>query len=162
MADSPDHNETIYPTKISALRLLLAPPDRSRHTKKYSSRRFRRFATCTDHPILYAYTDCLAFVAGFYITWILPPAERPKIIISLFIALVATCTVPLIFKYFFSLALAANLVLFSGYVVTLVIYTVSGGIKGPLLHWCALFPVMAALMGCRRSAWTWAAIVFSR
>jgi len=100
----------------------------------------------------------LALVAGFYITWILPASERPKILISLTIAVMATFTIPLIFKYFFSLALAANLVLVAGFVVTLVIYTLSGGITGPLLHWCALFPVMAALMGCRRSAWLWAGI----
>ena len=158
VADSPDHNETTYPTKISALRLLLVRLiDRGipKNIQAGDSDDLRRARIILSFTLILI---ALAFVAGFYITWILPPAERPKIIISLFIALVATGTVPIIFKYFFSLALAANLVLFSGYVVTLVIYTVSGGIKGPLLHWCALFPVMAALMGCRRSAWTWAAI----
>ena len=100
----------------------------------------------------------LSLVTGVYITSILPTPEKPKILISLTLAVMATFTVPIIFKYFFSLALAANLVLFTGYVVTLVIYTLSGGITGPLLHWCALFPVLAALMGCRRSAWMWAGI----
>ena len=100
----------------------------------------------------------LSLVTGVYITSILPTSEKPKILISLTLAVMATFTVPIIFKYFFSLALAANLVLFTGYVVTLVIYTLSGGIAGPLLHWCALFPVLAALMGCRRSAWMWAGI----
>lgn len=100
----------------------------------------------------------LSLVTGVYITSILPTSEKPKILISLTLAVMATFTVPIIFKYFFSVALAANLVLFTGYVVTLVIYTLSGGIAGPLLHWCALFPVLAALMGCRRSAWMWAGI----
>ncbi len=118
VADSPDHNETTYPTKISALRLLLVRLiDRGipKNIQAGDSDDLRRARIILSFTLILI---ALAFVAGFYITWILPPAERPKIIISLFIALVATGTVPIIFKYFFSLALAANLVLFSGYVVT--------------------------------------------
>ena len=153
-----EQNQTIYPEKMSALRQLgVRLIDRGIPTDIQvgdpdNLRRARIIISFTLILII------LALVAGFYITWILPASERPKILISLTIAVMATFTIPLIFKYFFSLALAANLVLVAGFVVTLVIYTLSGGITGPLLHWCALFPVMAALMGCRRSAWLWAGI----
>ncbi|MCX2978522.1 putative bifunctional diguanylate cyclase/phosphodiesterase [Candidatus Marimicrobium litorale] len=158
MPDTLEQNQTIYPAKMSALRQLgVRLIDRGIPTDIQVGdpddlRRARIILSFTLILII------LALVTGFYITWILPESERPKILISLTIAAMATFTIPLIFKYFFSLALAANLVLVAGFVVTLVIYTLSGGITGPLLHWCALFPVMAALMGCRRSAWLWAGI----
>ena len=158
MPHSLEQNQTIYPEKMSALRQLgVRLIDRGIPTDIQvgdpdNLRRARIIISFTLILII------LALVAGFHITWILPASERPKILISLTIAVMATFTIPLIFKYFFSLALAANLVLVAGFVVTLVIYTLSGGITGPLLHWCALFPVMAALMGCRRSAWLWAGI----
>ncbi|MDC0361658.1 EAL domain-containing protein [Halioglobus sp.] len=153
-----EHRETVYPAKISALRLLgirlidLGIPANIQTGDPDDLRRARIILSFT------LILQVLALVTGFYITWILPPSEKPKILLSITIALMATFTVPLIFKYFFSLALAANLVLLTGFIVTLVIYTLSGGITGPLLHWCALFPVLAALMGCRRSAWLWAII----
>ncbi|MDG2412001.1 MAG: EAL domain-containing protein [Halioglobus sp.] len=158
MSESLKHRETVYPAKMSALRLLgvrlidRGIPSNVQIGDPDDLRRARIILSFT--LILIA----LSLVTGVYITSILPTSEKPKILISLTLAVMATFTVPIIFKYFFSVALAANLVLFTGYVVTLVIYTLSGGIAGPLLHWCALFPVLAALMGCRRSAWMWAGI----
>ncbi|MCG8592263.1 MAG: EAL domain-containing protein [Proteobacteria bacterium] len=49
----------------------------------------------------------------------------------------------------------SNLLLLGAFLVTAASFSVVGGIRAPLLHWCGLIPMLAVLMGGRRSALWW-------
>lgn len=88
--------------------------------------------------------------------FILTEAAIVRISLSLVLALLMILTVPVVLRGSGSLFVATNLVITATYIVTVTIYTVVGGIESPLVHWCALYPVLAAFMGERGSAWFWA------
>ncbi|NQX88142.1 MAG: EAL domain-containing protein [Halioglobus sp.] len=92
---------------------------------------------------------------------VLSPNAVLRISLLLVVALILTMLIPVAFRRWGSLSLAANLINTAAYIVTVAIYTVLGGIQAPLIHWLALFPMLAALMGARSSAWVWAFISFS-
>jgi predicted signal transduction protein with EAL and GGDEF domain len=98
----------------------------------------------------------LEAVAFFH--WSLPPAATLIIDLSLALGLTVTLFIPVTLRHFESVEPAANLVVGASYLVLLSIFLVLGGIRAPVLHWCALVPMLALLMGARRSAWVWAGI----
>jgi diguanylate cyclase (GGDEF)-like protein len=103
----------------------------------------------------------LALESWVFFAWVLPQAETQRVSLALVVALLLTLSIPVVFRRSGSLALSANLVITAAYIVTVAIYSVIGGIKAPLIHWLALLPMLAALMGARTSAWIWTAISFS-
>jgi diguanylate cyclase (GGDEF)-like protein len=56
------------------------------------------------------------------------------------------------------IVLATNLLLASAFTLVLTGFVLIGGMQVPLLHWCALFPMLAVLMGTPRSAFGWAGL----
>jgi hypothetical protein len=53
------------------------------------------------------------------------------------------------------IVLATNLLLASAFTLVLTGFVLIGGMQVPLLHWCALLPMLAVLMGTPRSALSW-------
>lgn len=102
----------------------------------------------------------LGLETGAFFAWILTPQAVMRVELALVVALILTLSIPAVFRRTGSLVLGANLVIAASYIVTIAIYTVIGGINAPLIHWCALFPMLAVLMGARTSAWVWTAISF--
>jgi len=102
----------------------------------------------------------LGIETGFFFAWILAPDAVLRVSLALSVALVLTLLIPVTFRRTGSLTLGANLINTAAYLVTVAIYTVVGGIYSPLIHWLALFPMLAALMGARTSAWVWTGISF--
>ncbi len=97
----------------------------------------------------------LGLETGAFFVWILVPEASTRILMSLVAGLVMILMVPAVFRRTGSLAAGTNLVIAAAFVVTVTIFTVIGGIESPLIHWCALFPLLAAFMGARKSAWFW-------
>ncbi|MGH0031211.1 MAG: putative bifunctional diguanylate cyclase/phosphodiesterase, partial [Myxococcota bacterium] len=58
-------------------------------------------------------------------------------------------------------ALAANLVIGGSFLVIGTSILVVGGVRAPVLHWLALLPMLAVLMGARRSAWLWVGVAIA-
>jgi diguanylate cyclase (GGDEF)-like protein len=100
----------------------------------------------------------LGIETGVFFAWFLSPEAAMRVQISLVIALVLTLLIPLTLRVAGSLTLALNLVITAAFIVTVTIFSVIGGINASLIHWCALFPVLAAFMGSRASAWAWTVI----
>lgn len=103
----------------------------------------------------------LGIETGIFFALMLNPEAVLRISLVLAVALVITLLIPVAFRRWSSLSLGANLINTAAYIVTVSIYTVLGGIQAPLFHWLALFPMLAALMGARTSAWVWTGISLS-
>jgi diguanylate cyclase (GGDEF)-like protein len=86
--------------------------------------------------------------------WVLPPGAAHGMALGLSAGMLLTLAVPLALRRG-SVALAANVLLSAGLIVLLVVFVLVGGIRAPLLHWIALLPMLAMLMGRRRTAWAW-------
>lgn len=102
----------------------------------------------------------LGLESGIFFALFLEPVAALRVELSLVVALSLAALIPLTLRRLGSLAIAANLILLAAYIVTITIFTVIGGINAPLIHWCALLPMLAVLMGARTSAWVWTAISF--
>ena len=100
----------------------------------------------------------LGFETAAFFSWVLPLHAATRISVSLAVGLSLTLLIPSTFRRGGSLTAGANLVIGASYLVILATFTVLGGIRAPVLHWCALLPMLAALMGTPRSAWAWAGI----
>jgi diguanylate cyclase (GGDEF)-like protein len=100
----------------------------------------------------------LGLESGVFFALFLEPVAALRVELSLVAALSLAALIPLVFRRLGSLAIAANLILLAAYIVTIAIFTVIGGINAPLIHWCAMLPMLAVLMGARTSAWVWTAI----
>ena len=100
----------------------------------------------------------LGIEALVFFAWALPGNLWQHLAVVLGVGLGLTAAIPLAFRRFHSLALGANLVIAGSWIVIVAALAVSGGIEAPLLHWCALMPMLAVLMGARRSAVVWTGI----
>jgi diguanylate cyclase (GGDEF)-like protein len=100
----------------------------------------------------------LGLEAAAFFSWALTGDAAIRVEASLIAALLLTLAIPSAFRRTGSLELGANLVLAGSFLVIVVIFSVSGGIETDLLHWVGVLPMLAALMGARRSAWYWALI----
>ncbi len=98
---------------------------------------------------------CAEALAFFH--WVLPRTASRWIEISIVIGLCTTLLIPMALRRF-SISTGANLIVAGSFVVLLTIFTVLGGIAAPVLHWCALMPMLALLMGARRSAAFWTGV----
>jgi diguanylate cyclase (GGDEF)-like protein len=94
-------------------------------------------------------------VVFFY--WALPPRAANLVALSLTAGMALTLVVPVALRRG-RIALASNVLLASSYQVIVTVFVLLGGMQAPLLHWCALMPLLSLLMGTRRSAWIWAGI----
>jgi diguanylate cyclase (GGDEF)-like protein len=100
----------------------------------------------------------LGVEAIVFFHWTLPAEASRQLELSLAAALFLTWLVPSALRHFNSLALAANLVIAGSFLVVFTTILLLGGITAPIIHWCALMPMLAVLMGTRRSAWFWGGI----
>ncbi len=100
----------------------------------------------------------LGVETALFFRWILPASASEFVLYALVGALFLTLLIPVAFRLFDTLTVGANLVLASAYVVAVAIFCVIGGINAPLIHWLALMPMLAALMGARTSVWVWTTI----
>lgn len=100
----------------------------------------------------------IAIGTGVYFYWALP--LHVAIRVELFLAMSAAMTffLPFVLRHARTTAPAANLVITAASVSILATIVAFGGIKAPVLHWCSLPPMLAVLMGTRRSAWVWAVL----
>lgn len=65
---------------------------------------------------------------------------------------------PMAFRLGRTTAPAANLVIAAMFTSLVVAIASLGGIRSPLFHWCGMAPMLAVLMGAKRSAWIWAGL----
>jgi diguanylate cyclase (GGDEF)-like protein len=100
----------------------------------------------------------LGLETSVFFAWALPPEAALRIHVSLVAALLLTLCIPPALRRGAPLELGVNLLLAGSLLVMLSAFSVLGGLRAPLLHWCALLPMLAVLMGVRRSAWAWAAL----
>ena len=102
----------------------------------------------------------LGFVTATFCHWALPREAAVLIDTAFVVGLLLTLLIPLSFRRTGSLGMAAHLVLGGSFLVIVTVFSLLGGIRGPLLHWLGLLPMVAILMGARRSAWSWATLGF--
>jgi hypothetical protein len=102
----------------------------------------------------------LALETGLFFSWVLSPTSLLRVELALAAALLLIVMIPAVFRRSGSLVIGANLIITAAYIVTVAVLSVIGGISAPLFHWYALPPLLAVLMGTRRSAWIWVAISF--
>ncbi len=91
-----------------------------------------------------------------FCAWAIPGTAWERVGAALGVALGMAACIPAAFRSWKSLALGANLMIAGSWLVIVTSFTVVGGIRAPFLHWCALMPMLAVLMGARRSALVWA------
>ena len=97
---------------------------------------------------------------GFF-AWSLPPHLSQVVTLALLVALCLTLAIPSVLRRGGSIATGANLVIGGSYLVIAAAILVVGGIKAPVLHWLALLPMLAVLMGARNSAWAWMGVALA-
>ena len=102
----------------------------------------------------------LGLEAVFFFSRSLPSHLSQLMGASLAVGLVLCLAVPGVFRRHGSLTVGGNLVIAGCYLVVTSSFTVVGGIQAPTLHWLALLPLLAVLMGARTSAWVWAIVGF--
>jgi len=96
-----------------------------------------------------------------FFSWALSPSAALPVGVSLLGGLLLTLAIPWSLRRWGSIEVASNLLLAGSYVVIVTSLAIVGGIRAPLLHWTGLLPMLAVLMGTRRSAWTWTLISFA-
>ncbi|MCZ6806654.1 MAG: hypothetical protein O7F08_06850, partial [Deltaproteobacteria bacterium] len=96
--------------------------------------------------------------AVVFFNWSLPSEGAAVINIALILGLLLVLLIPHALRRTESVELIGNMTIAAGYLVILSIISVLGGVKAPVLHWCALMPMLSLLLGDRRSAWVWAGI----
>jgi diguanylate cyclase (GGDEF)-like protein len=97
----------------------------------------------------------LAAETFVFFHWVLPPDATPLLDVALLLALAMVAGVPMALARSESPEPAANLVVGASCLVMTAVFWLVGGVRAPVLHWCALLPMLAVLMGGRRSAWIW-------
>ena len=111
--------------------------------------------------IVFSFTIILVLLGletGLFFTLALAPEAALHIQISLAMALGVILMIPVALRRWGSIVTSANLLITAAFIVTVAVFSVIGGIEAPIIHWLALFPMLAALMGASRSAWAWAGI----
>ncbi len=103
----------------------------------------------------------LAAETYVFFHWALPPGTTGLLDAALVIALCMVLLVPVALRRSESSELAANLVVAGSFVVMMAAFSLAGGLRSPVLHWCALLPMLAVLMGARRSAWVWGGLAIA-
>jgi diguanylate cyclase (GGDEF)-like protein len=96
----------------------------------------------------------LGFEAVAFFSWALPPDLALGVSACLLAALGLVLAIPAALRRG-SIALGANLMLSGSYLVIIASVLSIGGVRAPVIHWLALLPMLAVLMGARRSAWAW-------
>ena len=117
--------------------------------------RLRRARTIAGFTII---LTMLGFESSLYFHWALPADEARLVDLSLTLGLMLVLGIPRSMRKTGETVLAANLMIAGAYTVILTAVAVFGGIRAPLLHWVAFPPVLAILMGTRRSAGYWSLI----
>jgi diguanylate cyclase (GGDEF)-like protein len=100
----------------------------------------------------------LALQSATYFRYALPQSASVRIDAFTSLGMLLTLGIPLCMRRGLPMEFAANLVIGASFVVIATSLTVFGGIESPVIHWLALPPMLAVLMGARRSAWYWAGI----
>jgi diguanylate cyclase (GGDEF)-like protein len=96
-----------------------------------------------------------------FFSWALSPAAALPVGVSLLVGLSLTLAIPTALRRSGSLETASNLLIAGSYIVIVTSLVIVGGIRAPLLHWTGLLPMLAVLMGTRRSAVGWTVISFA-
>ena len=82
---------------------------------------------------------CAEALAVFH--WTLPPAASRWIEISIAAGLATTLLIPVALRRF-SVSAAANIIIAASFIVLFTVFAVLGGIRAPVLHWCALMAML--------------------
>jgi hypothetical protein len=97
----------------------------------------------------------LGFETSLYFHWAHPLKVSSLVDISLALGLILTLAIPVSLRRTLDTAVAANLMIAATYTVIITSVVLFGGIAAPLVHWVAFPPVLAILMGAKRSACAW-------
>ena len=100
----------------------------------------------------------LGFETVVFFAWTLPTESASPINLALAAALCLTLAVPWSFRYTQSATLGGHLVLAASYLVISISLAVTGGVRGPLMHWLGILPLLAGLMSSRGAALQWAIV----
>jgi diguanylate cyclase (GGDEF)-like protein len=114
--------------------------------------------------IVVSFTLVLLLLAGetwVFFHWALPDDATLLLDAALVVGLGLTLFVRRALEREDAPELAANLVVTGAFLVIVTVFSLIGGIRAPVLHWCALVPMLAVLMGARRSAWLWGALAMT-
>lgn len=103
----------------------------------------------------------IALESAAYFYWALPLENALFVELSLAVSILLSLSLPLVLRHSETAVPAANIVITAGFMSILTAITAMGGIHAPLLHWCALPPMLAVLMGAKRSAWIWVGLGIS-
>lgn len=103
----------------------------------------------------------LGLEAISFFHWALPSGATLGLDLALVAGLALTLLIPVALRRFDSIEPAANLIVGASYLVLGTVFVTLGGIHAPVLHWCALVPMLAVLMGSERSAWIWGGIALT-
>lgn len=100
----------------------------------------------------------LAIQAAVYFQWALPLEGAIWATTALAASIGILAFLPAALRHNQTISYAANLVISLAFVSIFVATAFSGGIKAPIVHWFALPPMLAILMGAKRNSWTWAGL----
>lgn len=100
----------------------------------------------------------LAILAGSYFQWAMPLHAALWVNSALATCVGLLAFLPSVLRNGRTTAPAANLVILLSFTSMFIATLVAGGIRAPLVHWFGLPPMLAILMGSRRSAWIWAVL----
>ncbi len=100
----------------------------------------------------------LGLVALAFTYWALPGSSWQRTGLTLAVAMSLTASVPTLIRRGASQVFCTHVLITASWAVIVATFTLVGGINGPLMHWCALLPLLAVLMGNMRAAWIWGGI----
>jgi diguanylate cyclase (GGDEF)-like protein len=99
----------------------------------------------------------LGIETALFYGWALTDPARRWVLLAVGVGLILTLLIPAALRRH-RLAAATQLLLGACFVVILTVQIMAGGVRAPLLHWFALLPMLALLLGARRLAPWWAGL----
>jgi diguanylate cyclase (GGDEF)-like protein len=97
---------------------------------------------------------------ALFFGWALPHPARAWVLSAVGVGLLLTLLIPAALRRH-RLAAATQLLLGACFIVILTVQVLAGGVRAPLLHWFALLPMLALLLGARPLAPLWAGVCVS-
>jgi diguanylate cyclase (GGDEF)-like protein len=99
----------------------------------------------------------LGFETALFFGWALPDPARRWMLCAVGVGLLLTLLIPAALRRR-RLDVATQLLVGACFLVILTVQVLAGGVRAPLLHWFALLPMLALLLGARSLAPLWAGV----
>jgi len=99
----------------------------------------------------------LGIETALFFGWALPDPARRWVLSAVGVGLLLTLLIPTALRRR-RLAAATQLLLGACFIVIFTVQVLAGGVRAPLLHWFALLPMLALLLGARPLAPVWAGV----